>query len=746
MKVLAAMNSVGRCGGRLPLVILLACTAGVAADVAPSVTFNYAFAPPHRITVALPDSSDKTLIDAFPGRLEMSWTYENLIHYSFNSFWTPPTNWKVVIEPQIGGHAFAQSKWERARDYLPVLRNTYQDEGGELTLEIAGAATAAIGKITLLNSSSHTETISLRCEVPGNWTGYNPAWVDPAAASDHLLAGWHARADQVVLLGTGADEYPVAGVAVLTMKWNLKPGEARTSWLIRPYKNYQDDVTTLRKKNWASEFDAAEQVWVKLLGRASRVMIPDPGVRNAFYACLADLFIMREPIAREYIATIPGTEVYRSAPNPFETAIVAVALDQVGMHDLAELGYRVDLDIQEPDGDWTEPKYWSHLMWGTAGFKAWVVMEHYRLSGDMAFLEKRYPQMLASSRWQEKQRARTRTLDADGQKPLTYGLMPRGMGDGGLTDGDDKYGVFYTHNIWAVYADKLALEAARILHRDADARELEGIYNRGRNDLLAALERGAITESDGTRWISAVPAKVTGSRWGVLNALFPTQLLPPTDDLIDGTLKYIERNMSPGGIPVHTGWMKDGMWVAIAVDNVAEAHLAREEGDAAIKLLYAALNHGTPLYTWCEERGQEAGTTITSGDRQHLWTPVAVVRFLRDALVMEDGDHLHLARGIERSWLASGKEVGIENAATHFGTLTYHFSLDAAKTKLTGVIEFPGGKEAYDATLHCRLAEGLRVLSVNQESQAVVAGAGTLLQWSHPQGTVRFEAQVGSGN
>ena len=729
---------------QLLLALVIACATGFAADSAPSVTFNYAFAAPHRITVALPDSSDKTLLDASPGKLQMSWTYENLIYYSFSSFSTPPTKWKVNIETQIDGHPFAQSKWERSGGYLPVLKNTYHDGGGDLTLEITGAATAAIGKITLTNSSAHNETMTLHCEVPGKWTGYNPAWVDHGVAADHLLAGWQAPADQVVILGIGADEYPVAAVAVLSMKWNLKPGETRVAWLVRPYKNDEGDVASLRNKNWGNEFDSANTEWIDLLNRASKIIIPDREVRNAFYACLADLFIMREPIAKGYLATIPGTQVYRSAPNPFESAIVAVALDQVGLHDLAELGYRVDLDIQEPNGNWTEPKYWSHLMWGTSGFKAWVVMEHYWLSGDTASLEKRYPQMLASSRWQETQRARSRILDAGGQRPLTYGLMPRGMGDGGLMDGDDMYGVFYPHNIWALYADKLALQAARILNRTEDAKELEQIYDRAREDLLASLHGGAINEADGTRWISDVPGRATGSRWGALNALFPTELLTPDDKLIDGTLKYIERNMSPGGIPVHTGWMKDGMWVAIALDNVAEAHLVRDEGDTAIKLLYATLNHGTPLYTWCEERGQEPDTTRTSGDRQHLWTPVAVVRFLRDALVMEQDDHLHLARGIERSWLASGEEVGIQNASTHFGTLTYRFSLNREQTKLTGVIDFPASKVPYDATLHCRLPEGLKVVKVDKGSEATVTGNGSALEWSHPNGTVHFEAMVKS--
>lgn len=730
----------------LLLVLMAVCARGIAAESAPAVSFNYAFAPPHRITVALPDSSNKTLLDAMPGKLLMSWTYENLIYYSFNSFLTPPTKWKVSIEPRIDGHAFAQSKWERARGYLPVLRNIYRDGDREMTLEIAGGSTAAIGKITLVNHSAGPQTMTLHCEVPGNWTGYNPAWVDHDAAADHLLAGWQAPADQVIILGIGGDQYPVAAATVLTMQWNLKPGETRVGWLIRPYKSDEDDVAGLRKKDWGSEMGSAENQWVDLLDRSSRVLIPDAGVRNAFYACLSDLFIMREPIAKGYLATIPGTEVYRSAPNPFESAIVAVALDQVGLHDLSELGYRVDLDIQEPNGNWTEPKYWSHLMWGTSGFKAWVVTEHYWLTGDTAFLEKRYPQMLASSRWQETQRARSRTLDATGQRPLTYGLMPRGMGDGGLMDGNDLYGVFYPHNIWALYADKLALEAARILNRPQDVQELEGIYQRARTDLLASLDRGAISESDGTRWISAVPAKVTGSRWGALNALFPTELLAPSDKLIDGTLKYIERDMSPGGIPVHTGWMKDGMWVAIALDNVAEAHLARDEGDAAIRLLYATLNHGTPLYTWCEERGKEPNTTKTSGDRQHLWTPVAVVRFLRDALVMEQDDQLHLARGVERTWLASGQEVGIKDAPTHFGVVSYRFSLDPAKSRLTGTIDFPVSKVPYNATLHCRLPNGLRVIKVNKASEAMIVADGAALEWSHPQGVVHFEAEVLSGN
>ena len=199
------------------------------------------------------------------------------------------------------------------------------------------------------------------------------------------------------------------------------------------------------------------------------------------------------------------------------------------------------------------------------------------------------------------------------------------MGDCGLMDDGDLYGVFLPHNIWAVYADRLALEAAEILGRTGDIDELRQIHDSGRADLLAALDRGAIREGD-YRWMPGVPAKTSGSRWGVLNALHPCQLLPPEHELISGTIRKIESNLSPGGLPIHTGWLADGMWVAITLDNLAEAHLVRHNGDAAARYLYATLNHATPLVTWCEERGPEPGASKCTGDRQHLWTPVAVVR------------------------------------------------------------------------------------------------------------------------
>jgi hypothetical protein len=711
--------------------------------MASRVDFSYAFATPHRVTAGRPENRDRTLLDLQPGFLRMAWTYDDLRGYPLASFKTPPTSWDFHLTPQLDGKGFDKTAWTRPQGWLPGVVNTYETPGAKASLEVLGGQTAALVRVQATNTDSKAHQFVLRCESAG-W-GENPAWVSPGEVpGDNIVAGWAERADRVLMFGIGADAWTLrpdgrsAAPKVFELVWNLKAGETREGWVVRPYRAYAADLPALRKHDWAAERQAGIAEWQTLFDRTFPVEIPDPGVTNAWKACFADLFIMREPVAQGYMAGVPGTECYR-APNAFEAAIVAIAIDQAGLSKEAANGYRMCWDMQEPDGNWDDPRGWGHLMWGGAGFKSWAAMEHYRITGDRQFLARMYPRMLASSRWQEQQRKRTRVKQG-GERPLTYGLMPRGMGDCGLMDDGDLYGVFIPHNIWAVYADHLALEAATILGQAEDARELKRIYDTGRKDLLAAMDRGAIQES-GYRWIPGVPGKTSGSRWGVLNALTPTGLLPADHELITGTLRQIEGHISKGGMPIHTGWLADGMWVAITLDNIAEAQLARGNGDAAATYLYATLNHATPLYTWCEERGQEPGTTTCTGDRQHLWTPVAVVRCIRDCLVREDGDTLQLALGAPREWLGSGQPVGVTKAPTHFGPVSYRLQYDAAKSHITGEVTFPK-RGATAVTLYVRLPNGLRIASVDPASGAELVADQGALRWSSPKGTVRFEVLV----
>ena len=706
------------------------------------VNFFYAFGTPHRMTVAQPDHSGKTLLDVTDSSLTLSWTYEDLNYYPYSSFREIKADWHITLQPQLDGKAFPNTSWTRAKGYLPLMENRYESPDVCLLLEAVGAEEAGILKITLTNRSDQPHHVRLPWICPGNLKGHNPGWVDDTQASDHLLAGWNAPADQVLILGVGADAYPLDPemTTQLNMDWQLAPHETRTGYLVRPYDKFARDLTQMRQTDWQSRFEASRNTWENLLEKAGRIMLPDSGVIKAYYAGLADIFIMREPVGRGYIATVPGTNGYRSGPNAFESAIATVALVQAGLDQEAEIGYRVNWDLQTEEGDWTEPGGWGHWMWAGTGYKAWAANEYFQQTHDTAFLMKRYPQMLAASRWQHRMRQRTKKDNPDGSRPLTYGLMPQGMGDGGLKNDGSYYGIYYTHNIWPVYADSLAYRAALILGRKEEAKELKNIYDEARQHLLRAMREGAIVDPDGNRWLSAVPGKATSSScWGLLAPVHTTGLLPADDELMTNTLNRAEKQLSPGGLPIHTGWMADGMWVAMALNDFAQVHLMRDESDQAVAYLYATLNHGTPFYSWCEERGQFPGSHQMSGDLQHLWTPIAVARYIRDMLVMEQGDTLHLARGIARGWLASGQAIGVEKASTHFGDLSYQIHYDAKRSRLIGEISVPNSTSRFDILLHTLLPEGWKI---TRTSAGRLLPDGSGIQFCAPTGTLHFEALV----
>ena len=704
------------------------------------VDFSYAFGLPHRMAVALPDSGDKTVLDVHGDRLGFKWTYGNLMNVPLGAFMPLNCNWAADMWLEMDGRRPAKRTYSRSENILPVLHAHYDDPDGMADIEIAGGASAAITRILMTNNANKPHRYNLVFSVNGSF-GEVPGYINAGDPTDYVLAGWNDRADRVLAMALGAKTVlrKENAVKTLALEWELKPGETATGWLVRPYRAYEADVLKLRSHDWAREFEQGKDVWRKLLGRTVRWEIPDDGVRNAYYSCIGDIFIMREPVAGGYVACSPGTEGYR-CPNSGEASMAAVGLDQAGLHKEAAVGYQACLDQQGKNGDWNDPQGWSHRGWGISGFKAWTVMEHYKLTQDRAYLKKAYPRLLACSRWQEQQRQRTR-VTVDGKRPLYYGLMPRGQGDCGLDAGDGWYGYFLPHNTWAVYEDKLALEAAEILGKTSDATELRGNFDRAYKDLMESLEKGTIQEK-GYRWIPGSPGNSAGSRWGALNTLFPCGLLAPDHELIAGTLKYMNLNMSKGGLQVHTGWMADGMWVAISLDNVAEAELARNNGDEASRLLYACLNHGTPLYTWCEERGQEPGTDKTSGDRQHLWTPAAVVRAVRDSMLMEEGNSLHMARGAARQWLGGARDVGVVKAPTHFGPVSYQMHYDAISHRVIGNVVFPKKASMQRGVLHIRLPQGLTAKSVNPESGASVLPDGGGIQWMKPTGQINFAVDV----
>jgi hypothetical protein len=109
---------------------------------------------------------------------------------------------------------------------------------------------------------------------------------------------------------------------------------------------------------------------------------------------------------------------------------------------------------------------------------------------------------------------------------------------------------------------------------------------------------------------------------------------------------------------------------------------------------------------------------------------------------LESGAGLNLALGTERYWLASGKPVGIAEAPTHFGRVSWSMQYHPAKSEVTGHVQFAKNSSPAWAAIHVRLPGGVRVTGAQSEPEGELLPDGKGVRWKSPRGTLKFVAKI----
>jgi len=114
---------------------------------------------------------------------------------------------------------------------------------------------------------------------------------------------------------------------------------------------------------------------------------------------------------------------------------------------------------------------------------------------------------------------------------------------------------------------------------------------------------------------------------------------------------------------------------------------------------------------------------------------VAVARFIRDALVLEDGGVLHLCRGAARPWY---QDLAVEKAPTHFGPVSYAIRTVDAQT-IEATVELPDAP----VVLHLRHPQGapLRSVTVNGRAWNEFDAGKEIIELKGLAGTVTVTAR-----
>jgi hypothetical protein len=494
----------------------------------------------------------------------------------------------------------------------------------------------------------------------------------------------------------------------------LAPGAAKNIDVAVPYFPLTPDgARDLRRLDFDARLAAFRRYWTHELNKHTRFDIPEKRIRDAYRTALAYNLLLTD--------TQAGTRRLLFHPDPTayefvwagDGGVIADAMDRLGYHREAERGLDYFLAIQgtrKPDGDVSDfrgfltgdsPNWWI----SENGFVLWALAQHYKLTGDAAWLRKAAPAMVESADWIIRQRARTKVLDS-GKKPRSYGLLPKGApSDIGAWDNwywSDTYSYMGLRGA----ADVLGAagkpeEAARL---DAEARDYKAC-------ILDSLGR-SINRDVSPPWVPASPfrnaaptqASVDAEWYSLSSPIYMVEagLFPATDPKAAWTLSWLERYGSITGLPSFGPEVVDPHYVY----NTALAQLLRGETKKFLWTFYSMFAWGQSRSTYATVETINIARGINGpgwdANRQpHMHSNSRVLDMVRIALLLEDGPRLHLMAGTPTGWLAPGKTIGIHGAPTEFGNVDLIARSVAGKREIRFEI-FPPARRTADLVLHVR--------------------------------------------
>ena len=345
-----------------------------------------------------------------------------------------------------------------------------------------------------------------------------------------------------------------------------------------------------------------------------------------------------------------------------------------------------------------------------------ALTEHYRLTGDTAWLRAAAPRMVANAEWILRQRRLLSEVLPGGQRLWSRGLQPAHVV---TPDSMCMHMQFYESEAYYWLGVKRMAEVLADVDPGESAR-LAAEAEAYRKDLVASIDRSialtpVVAVRDGT-YHSFIPFApyvrgFASGAWGWrrcqghVGALYwdtvqsadplisPAGLLSPGDPRVQGHLDVLEdrlllenpklRDRTPGYDP-EKHWFSHASWqYQCGLERHANIHLAADDIPCFLRswLNQYAVDIMPGEYTFREH--------TTGGPPDKIFEESAFLERFRMMLAMEEGDVLWLARATPRPWLAQGERIAVRKAPTHFGFVDYEIVSDVDHGHITATVKLP---------------------------------------------------------
>ena len=421
-----------------------------------------------------------------------------------------------------------------------------------------------------------------------------------------------------------------------------------------------------------SKLSEQREKWSDLLSDGISISVPDETFQKAFDVNMAYLLLLFDGRS-----ITPGVSTYHMMWFR-DAAYLVPALEKIGHVTKARDILSSYTDRQMEDG-----YFRSHSgEWDSNGQAMYTLVHHYRITGDPSFLKEIYPALMKGARWIDN----NRQTDLPSSDPRR-GLLPPGISAEHFGMGD----VYYWDDFWAIGGLRAVAAAARDLGLNADASYCDLIAD----EMFTALEASwAATEKRlGRKVMPIAPERdVDSGSIGVVSAVYPLGIMSASDEIMSNTIdelieKHFYHDVYYHGI-LHCGF---NAYLSLQVAQC----LLQKRDPYALTIFESLMTMATPTLTF-----PEAINPLTRGgaygDGHHGWAVCEFLNFLRNVLLVEEGDRLVLLPLSKKEWFAAGNKISVADAPTFFGEVSYSvecaddaitFDLPAVFTKQPAVIE-----------------------------------------------------------
>jgi GH15 family glucan-1,4-alpha-glucosidase len=496
--------------------------------------------------------------------------------------------------------------------------------------------------------------------------------------------------------------------------------DGQTIWIQLPYELGPRQGAKAKAVLPSAALSSERERWRSFLDQGAQLRTGMPDLDNLYKTSLINLFLLRTKYGgagsnrRDIYVVKPGATIY----NSFwfrDGAYIIGAMDVAGYGAEAEQSLRLFTDpgLDAPLKSWGQDSagLWASPVgeWDSQGQALWALVHHFELTGDTRWLSDHYENIRRGALWIKNALNQTKQLDAKGQRPISWGLLPKGMSE---DTGSSEWTYVYEHDFWAIFGLGEAINAANHLKREDDVRWMSETQKDFGGNLLRSIKLAFATVGQG-QFIPGDPFDPQLDINGDLAAVYPGRFLDPQDPMITASLDRIARHSREG---LYT-WFKTlnngDMWTYMTVDW-AMCCLLRGDLPMFYKLFSSYAAHASPTNAWseCIYSDSKLGT----GDIPHGWAAASYILLYRNTLAYEDGDSLELCWGVPPEWLAEGAHISVNRAPTRFGMLELDLQRSGGtlsfKHKLTAL---PGQTKPDQLRLHipAAVAKEVRAIRLN---------------------------------